>query len=62
MLSGKKTYILAAAGLIYAVAGYFSGHLDSQTALGLLWSSGIVTTVRNAIANVEAKLNAPTTK
>lgn len=48
-LSGKKTYLLSFALFAYCVGGYFSGHLDIQTALGLLFSSGTLASLRAAI-------------
>lgn len=55
-LKGKKTYLLAAALLAYTIGGYFSGHLDAQTALGLLFSSGVISSIRAAIAKVSEQL------
>jgi hypothetical protein len=48
-LSGKKTYLMAFALFAYCVGGYFTGHLDAQTALGLLFSSGTIASLRAAI-------------
>lgn len=50
-LKGKKTYILSALGVIYGVSGYVLGHLDGQTALGIIWTSLGFSTVRSAIAS-----------
>ena len=49
-LQGKKTYILTALGLIYALSGYLTGNLDAQTALALVYSSGVISTLRAAIS------------
>jgi hypothetical protein len=38
-LQGKKTYLLGLAALAYAIGGYFSGHLDAQTAMDIIWAS-----------------------
>jgi hypothetical protein len=51
-LQGKKTYLLAIALFAYAIGGYFSGHLTSAEVLGLLWSSGVVSSLRAAIGSL----------
>lgn len=50
--AGKKTYFMALALLAYAAGGYFTGHMTSTEALGLLWSSGTLASLRAAIAKV----------
>ena len=50
-LKGKKTYLLAAALLGYALGGYLTGHLNGKEALDLIWSSGVVSSLRAAITN-----------
>lgn len=52
-LQGKKTYLLAIALLAYTIGGYFTGHLDQQTALELLFSSGVISSLRAAITKVQ---------
>lgn len=32
MLSGYKTYIVCAAAIIYAISGFYTGHLDVNAA------------------------------
>jgi hypothetical protein len=59
-INGKKTYILGALGIIYAVAGYFTGNLDPQTALGLLWGSSSLLTIRHAISKAQSTLTTGT--
>ena len=56
---GYKTYILAALGVVYIVAGYYTGHIDATTALGLLFAPATVTTIRAAISSVQAVLPPP---
>lgn len=50
-LKGYKTYFLALALVGYTLGGYFTGHMTLQEALGLLWTSGVVSSIRSAIAN-----------
>lgn len=35
-MSGSKTYIVCAVAVVYAVAGFFSGNLDSVTAFNVI--------------------------
>ena len=49
-LKGKKTYLLAFALLAYALGGYFTGHLTATEAIGLIWGSGVVSSIRAAIS------------
>ena len=49
-LKGRKTYLLAFALLAYAIGGYITGHLTLPDALGLIWGSGIVSSIRAAIS------------
>jgi len=49
-LKGKKTYLLALALFAYAIGGYFTGHLTVMDAIGLIWSSGVVSSLRAAIS------------
>jgi hypothetical protein len=55
-LKGKKTYLLALALFAYAIGGYFSGHLDIQTSLGLIYSSGVIGSLRAAISKIPPTL------
>jgi hypothetical protein len=48
-LTGYKTYILGTLGILYAVGGFFTGHLDSQSALGVLFASLTAMGIRNGI-------------
>lgn len=49
MLSGKKTYILGVCGILYGVTGFVTGHLDSTTAIGLVFGSLAAMGVRNGV-------------
>lgn len=49
-LKGKKTYILVALGVVYAVSGYYTGNLDGQAALEIIWVALMGGTVRAGIA------------
>ena len=48
-LKGKKTYLLALAGIIYAVTGAMTGHSSWKEAVDIIWASGIASAIRNAI-------------
>lgn len=52
IINGKKTYILASLGIIYACAGYFTGHIGSQEALGVIWASLTTMGLRHGISKV----------
>ena len=49
MLSGKKTYLVSAALVVYAGAGLFLGYLTPETALSLLLNGLGLGALRNAI-------------
>lgn len=49
-LSGKKTYLLAALGIIYAVSGFLTGNIEGQAALELIWAALTASTIRAGIA------------
>lgn len=51
-LSGKKTYILTGLLAIYAISGYLTGHISGTDTLKLLWDSGVVSTLRAAVAKL----------
>lgn len=50
-LKGKKSYILAIGGIVYALLGYFTGHLDANSALNLVFGSMGLSTLRAGISN-----------
>lgn len=49
MLSGKKTYLVAAASIGYAVFAYLSGNIDAAGAAQLLEVALLGGTLRNAL-------------
>ena len=51
-LAGKKSYIVAALGAIYAVIGLYLGQLDGNTAIQLIVTSLGLGTLRAGIAKV----------
>ena len=68
-LKGKKTYFLAALAVIYAIAGFYTGHLDSTTAISTIWAAlgaaglrnGLTTELEKvALASVNATTPTPT--
>lgn len=52
MLKGKKSYLLAIAGLIYAAAGYFTGQLDAATAVDAAQTALTGAFLRAGVSNV----------
>jgi hypothetical protein len=50
-LKGKKTYILVALGVIYALSGYFTGHFDLKSAIDMVWTALAAGTIRAGISN-----------
>ncbi len=60
MLSGKKTYIVGIAGIVFAISGYVSGHLDLNSAVGFVLASLAAMGIRNGITSeVQALLPPP---
>lgn len=49
-LNGYKTYVLAILGLVYAISGFFTGHIDANTAMELILGSGGLATLRHGIS------------
>lgn len=49
MLSGKKTYIIGIAGLVYAILGFVLGHIDGKTAVEAIQVSLIGMGLRSAL-------------
>lgn len=48
-LEGKKTYIVAACGVLYAIFGFVTGHLDSNTAIDTIFAALAVMGLRDGI-------------
>lgn len=51
-LAGKKTYIVAAAGIIGAVAAWVSGTLPPDKAIEMIWAAVMGMTMRAGVAKV----------
>jgi len=49
-LAGKKTYIVGAAGILGAIAGWVSGSLTSDAAIKLIWEAILGMTIRAGVA------------
>ncbi len=53
-MTGYKTYVVAALGIIYAVAGFLTGHVDGNSAieviLAALGAAGLRSGINTAIA------------
>ena len=52
-LSGSKTYIVAVAGIIYAISGFIWGGLDAQTAMAVIWTAAGLAGLRSGIAGIK---------
>ena len=48
-MKGYLTYALAAGGVIWAIAGFSAGVVDSDTAMMVVWASLAVFGIRRAI-------------
>ena len=49
-MRGSLTYTLAAFAVIGALAGWFLGFIDSQTAIGMAWAGASLFGVRRSIS------------
>ncbi len=50
MLNGYKSYILAALGVIYAISGFFTGHIDANTAFEIVGGSLGLAALRHGVS------------
>lgn len=48
-INGYKTYVLGVLGIVYAVAGFATGHMDANTALGIVWASLTAMAIRHGV-------------
>ena len=53
MLNGYKTYILAGLALVYAISGFFTGHIDANTAVETVFAALGAASLRHGIANTQ---------
>jgi len=51
LMQGYKTYILALVAVIYAIAGFYSGHIAGQDAVNMMWAALTAGALRHGIAN-----------
>ena len=58
IITGKKTYIIGIAGIIFAITGFVTGHLDSNTALDLIFGSLAAMGIRNGVTTEAQKIAA----
>ncbi len=49
-LSGKKTYFLALAALAYAIGGFFTGHIDGNSAVDMIWAALAAGALRHGVS------------
>ena len=49
MLSGKKTYLVTAVMIVYAVAGFFLGKMDANSSVQMVFEALAVAGLRNAV-------------
>lgn len=54
-LSGKKTYILVVAAVLYAITGYFLGNFDANTAMQMIWAALTAAGLRAGISKGKGK-------
>ena len=54
-LKGKKAYIMAAIGLLGAVAAWADGQIDGVAMLAAIWAAAQACFIRAGIANEVAK-------
>jgi hypothetical protein len=54
-LKGKKTYILGLAAIVYAITGYYTGNLDSQTAMAVAWAAMQTMALRAGITKMSTQ-------
>lgn len=47
---GKKTYILSAAAILYGVAGWYTGNLTQDAALGVIGAALGFSTLRHGVS------------
>lgn len=52
-LDGKKTYIVAVAGMGYAASGYFLGHIELQPAAELFMMYSGLGALRSGMAKIK---------
>lgn len=50
-MSGYKTYIVCAVAIVYAITGVMSGHLDMNSAVGVILAALGAAGLRHGIAN-----------
>lgn len=50
-LRGKKTYLVAAAGIIAALASWSSGDIDTAKLIESVWGAVLAVTIRAGITN-----------
>ena len=53
-LAGKKTYIVAAATILYAALGYYTGNLDLNQALNAALNGAGLAALRAGVSRKEA--------
>jgi len=49
-LNGYKTYIVAALGVVYAISGYFTGHVDANAAMEIIITSLAAAGIRHGMS------------
>jgi len=49
-MSGYKTYIVCVVAIVYAVAGFYTGHLDTNAAMQVVLAALGAAGLRNAIS------------
>lgn len=61
-LKGKKAYLLSLAALAYAIGGYYTGNLDADASMKLVWEALTAAAIRAGITNAVKGTEDPITK
>ncbi len=51
MLKGYKAYIMSGLVLVYGVTGFLTGHMTGTEAIGVIFSSGAIASLRAGMEN-----------
>ena len=54
-MNGKKSYLVAAVAILYAISGFFFGALDANAAVQIVIAALGLSSVRHGISKVETK-------
>lgn len=52
LLSGKKTYLLAIAAIVYALAGFVTGNVAGDEAIRIIWEALTAAAIRAGVSKM----------